>query len=146
MLCQSISLCILAAEHHCLIPDSLPAGACFLLPCLTHAASSWALILASSACWQPACSTTTPPGPGWKLDLWDSPDPVCCRIALAQFHQLGWLAGDAGRPQSWLGFDDCALEVQNCDRDCSLPRAVTKWEQGQPTGFSRAVPEGRAVV
>lgn len=102
MLCQSISLCILAAEHHCLIPDSLPAGACFLLPCLTHAASSWALILASSACWQPACSTTTPPGPGWKLDLWDSPDPVCCRIALAQFHQLGWLAGMQAGPSPGL--------------------------------------------
>lgn len=72
MLCQSISLCILAAEHHCLIPASLPAGACFLLPYLTRAASSWALILASSACWQPACSTA---GHGHFPSTWPEAGP-----------------------------------------------------------------------
>lgn len=43
-LCQSISHCVLAAEHHCLVLLSLSAGACCLLPRLTCAASPVELI------------------------------------------------------------------------------------------------------
>lgn len=45
---KASTIAILAAERHCLIPASLSAGACFLLPRLAHAASSRELIPAPS--------------------------------------------------------------------------------------------------
>lgn len=47
-LCQSVSHCVLAAEHHCLVLVSLSAGACCLLPRLTRAASPRELIQSPS--------------------------------------------------------------------------------------------------
>lgn len=47
--CQSVSRCVPAAEHHCLVLlASLSAGACCLLPRLTRAAGPGEVILSPS--------------------------------------------------------------------------------------------------